>query len=71
MDHLAEQVDVAIRVLFQGSVRDIDGIFHPVAKSEVSGNEKGNRTEIQGCWREILLHGIGNFEPVFDLLDDG
>jgi hypothetical protein len=61
VNHLAEQVDVFVRILFNRAVGNVDRVFHAVTEAEVAGNQKSNGAEIERGRFKVFFAGIGNF----------
>ena len=47
VDHLAQQEHAGVRILLQGTVTDLYGVFNPVAKAKVAGEVELNRPKIE------------------------
>lgn len=58
MDHLAKQIHIFVRVLFQGAVAYFNGVLHAITKTKVSGQDKLYRAEVQKGRREVLFSQI-------------
>jgi hypothetical protein len=55
VDHLAEQVNFPGGILLKSPVTNFDSVFHAVAKTEMAGQIKYDRTKIENGGSKILL----------------
>src|SRR5690625_4708748 len=70
VDHLAEQIDVPVRILLYGPVGDVDRVLHPVAEAKVARDEKLQITKIEKRGGEVPFPGVVDLVDLFDSLDD-
>jgi len=71
MYHFAEQKNPFARVFVHGPESDLDRIFHPIAKTEMTGQVNMKVAQFQEGWGEILFHFILLSAPVLDGGDQG
>jgi hypothetical protein len=55
VDHLTEQKNALIAVLFQSAITDFNSVFYAIAKAEVPCEKKNNRAEIKNGRGKILF----------------
>src|SRR5699024_4975655 len=70
VDHLAEQVDILLRIVGNRIVGDVNGIFDAIAEAKVAGHQKAHGTEIQYTGLQILLAGINDLVGIFHLANN-
>lgn len=60
-----------MRIFFQGTVADLNGIFYAIAESKVAGDVELNRSEVQYSGGKILFAQVFYSACFFDLACNG
>src|SRR6185295_15049546 len=60
VDHLAKEIDIFSDALFQRFITDLDSIFYTIAKTEMPGQNKLDRTKVEHGRGKILFAQVLN-----------
>ena len=55
MDHLAQQINILVRIFFKCPITDFNCVFDTIAKTKMASENKLHRPEIKDGRRKILL----------------
>jgi hypothetical protein len=69
--HLAEEEHAFVRVFFEGTIADFDGVFDTVAETKMARDIELNWSEVQYGGGKILLAQVFYSACFFDLSGDG